>query len=315
MTAGLWWLCSAQLTLQWTCSCDRRHSQYIKHTEDFQAWSARDLSENEWGDWTFIYFIFSPPTSDEWILAPGKAHSDSRSAYETCLSRRTAVASALHRRRCGGQSLISATRRAVSPLKAHSLLPLSSRNKGFRIALRHRKSRFVFIFFFFFGWRVSRCVVVPTPDKWCFGGALLLPRRFACLQQTGLEMLLCSTDRRSSEVGAHSCPAWMQGRRREGGGGVLSSQRMFLPFDQIRVPSTMSSAGCSALRLRALVCEYFIYPQRDIQMRRGDLIARSENDIHERISPGGFNVATVTWSLPVYRSNASPNSGQSLFLL
>lgn len=39
----------------------------------------------------------------------------------------------LHRRRCGGQSLISATRRAVSPSRTPipvPLCPLSSRNKG-----------------------------------------------------------------------------------------------------------------------------------------------------------------------------------------
>lgn len=69
---------------------------------------------------------------------------------------------------------------------------------------------------------------------------------------------------------------------------------MFLPFDQIRAPSTMSSAGSSAMRLLALVFEYFIQPKRHIQMCCGDLIMQSENDIHERVSPSGLNVAIMT---------------------
>ncbi len=77
-------------------------------------------------------------------------------------------------------------------------------------------------------------------------------------------------------------------------GGVLSIQRMFLPFDQIRAASTMSSAGSSALRLPALVFEYFIQPKRDIEICCGDLITQSGNDIHERVSPSGPNVATMT---------------------
>lgn len=161
-----------------------------------------------------------------------------------------------HRRRCGGQSVISAEQ--LPPVDPGQVPPscvlLSSRNEGFRIALTpsaHPASHVSLCGSVVLraGRRVSRRIVVRhrTSDA---VRCTVAPVCLTSLQQTGLEMVPCSTTRRRTEVGAHSCPAWMDaaGWGECGECGVLSIQRMFLPFDQIRAPSTTSSAGSSVLR-------------------------------------------------------------------
>ena len=64
----------------------------------------------------------------------------------------------------------------------------------------------------------------PTSGQVTLWGALLLPCRLTSLQQTGLEMVPCSTTRRRTEVGVHSCPAWMDA----GGWGSAGSAGCFL---------------------------------------------------------------------------------------
>lgn len=58
---------------------------------------------------------------------------------------------------------------------------------------------------------------------------------------------------------------------------------MFLLFDLIRAPSITSSAGRSALRLPALVLDYFIYTERDRWC--GDLNTKAgRKRIQEKVS-------------------------------
>ena len=139
------------------------------------------------------------------------------SAYETCLHRRTLVSSPLHRRRCGGQSLLS----ALSPPDPSLRFPPSSRN--------------IWDLFFFFAHplghvplRGSRCPAVRRRSghgtrQVLLWAALLLRGRLASLQQTGLEMVPCSSLRLRSEVGAPhgGGRGWRQG---------LSIQRMLSAF-------------------------------------------------------------------------------------
>lgn len=125
--------------------------------------------------------------------------------------------------------------------------------RGLRIALGRRISHVslrgsILVF------RVAGVPVRRRPDtgQVTFWGALLLQRRFASLQQTWLEMVACSTERRRSEVGARSCPVCMRACVHGWGGSVGIGYFLFitfLSFDQMRAPSTASSAGSSALRL------------------------------------------------------------------
>lgn len=136
-----------------------------------------------------------------------------------------------HRRRCGGQSVISAEQ--LPPVDPGQVPPscvlLSSRNEGFRIALTpsaHPASHVSLCGSVVLraGRRVSRRIVVRhrTSDA---VRCTVAPVCLTSLQQTGLEMVPCSTTRRRTEVGAHSCPAWMDAAG--WGGGVRGVRGAF----------------------------------------------------------------------------------------
>lgn len=191
------------------------------------------------------------------MLTIGKPQSRSYSrsawpAYETCLSRRTVVARPAHYTGGYVEVSLSSVQRTEQfpPPKPHlcCLCPLlSCRIKGFRIALGRRIPASHFSLCDSILW-VAGVPVRRRPNtrQVMLWAVLLLSCRLTSLQQTGLEMVPCSTNRRRSEVGAHS---WMQ--------GVLSIQRMFGPFDQIR--SSEHNVLCGEFSTAALRTSFLIF--------------------------------------------------------
>lgn len=168
------------------------------------------------------------------MLTTGESYSGSAwPAYETCLSRRTVVASPT--------AQAAMWRSVAHQCNAPSSLPIPNSNssptlssgppgtRGLRIALGRRIShvslRGSILVFRVAGVPVRRR---PNTGQVTFWGALLLQRRFASLQQTWLEMVACSTERRRSEVGARSCPVCMRACVRARMGGLSGDRLLFI---------------------------------------------------------------------------------------
>lgn len=244
-----------------------------QHWVIFNSWAGG--GGTEWEIWFFSMWNFTREvlmTKDSWKKTEGNLSPHYSSPRNVPLPRRTRVASSW----TGGQPLISVS----SPVAATPPPPkylcfvgsvvcpvvLQKHSAGFRIVGTSRKSRLPVWYHLF---PVADVPVRRRPNtglQVMLWAALLL---FTSLQQSGLEMVLCST-----KVGR--CPrlscmeAW----------GYFIFSACFPIWSDKGSRHNVLCGVLSTAASRTTFLNISYLPKRDIHLRGGDLITQSQDDIH-----------------------------------